>query len=121
MKSPFPGMDPYLERYWRDLHQSLIIYTATNCRTACRRNFAPGSRNASTWRRLPTGDAIFIQMCMLPNTPMRGWGRNDAGCGQCCRGERVVITINDEPITESFIEIREAGSDNRVVTIIRVP
>ena len=28
MTSPFPGMDPYLEHpgYWRDFHQSFIIY-----------------------------------------------------------------------------------------------
>ena len=26
MKSPFPGMDPYLERYWGDIHTSLIVY-----------------------------------------------------------------------------------------------
>ena len=27
MKSPFPGMDPYLENYWHEVHQRLIIYT----------------------------------------------------------------------------------------------
>src|SRR5437764_7565398 len=26
MKSPFPGMDPYLEQFWRDIHSRLIIY-----------------------------------------------------------------------------------------------
>ncbi|MFL5339567.1 MAG: DUF4058 family protein [Gemmataceae bacterium] len=26
MPSPFPGMDPYLESHWRDVHASLIIY-----------------------------------------------------------------------------------------------
>ena len=26
MASPFPGMDPYLESHWRDIHASLIIY-----------------------------------------------------------------------------------------------
>src|SRR4051812_14064127 len=26
MKSPFPGMDPYLEQFWPDIHASLIIY-----------------------------------------------------------------------------------------------
>lgn len=26
MASPFPGMDPYLESHWRDVHASLIIY-----------------------------------------------------------------------------------------------
>src|SRR5438105_4713913 len=26
MKSPFPGMDPFLEQYWGDVHHSLIQY-----------------------------------------------------------------------------------------------
>jgi len=26
MKSPFPGMDPYLEDHWTDVHASLIVY-----------------------------------------------------------------------------------------------
>jgi Protein of unknown function (DUF4058) len=26
MKSPFPGMDPYLERHWEDVHSALIGY-----------------------------------------------------------------------------------------------
>ena len=26
MRSPFPGMDPWLELHWRDVHASLIIY-----------------------------------------------------------------------------------------------
>mgnify|MGYP002635107777 FL=1 len=25
-KSPFPGMDPYLEQFWGDVHASLIVY-----------------------------------------------------------------------------------------------
>ena len=28
MKSPFPGMDPYLEARWGDVHQRLITYAA---------------------------------------------------------------------------------------------
>src|ERR1700736_4829207 len=26
MPSPFPGMDPYLEAHWRDIHAGLVIY-----------------------------------------------------------------------------------------------
>src|SRR5262247_2400043 len=26
MPSPFPGMDPYLEAHWRDIHARLVIY-----------------------------------------------------------------------------------------------
>lgn len=25
-KSPFPGMDPYLETHWGDLHSRLVVY-----------------------------------------------------------------------------------------------
>ncbi|MEJ7593644.1 MAG: DUF4058 family protein [Planctomycetaceae bacterium] len=25
-KSPFPGMDPFLEPFWGDVHASLIVY-----------------------------------------------------------------------------------------------
>lgn len=24
--SPFPGMDPYLERFWRNVHHRLVTY-----------------------------------------------------------------------------------------------
>ena len=27
MTSPFPGMDPYLEQHWRDVHHNLITFT----------------------------------------------------------------------------------------------
>jgi hypothetical protein len=26
MRSPFPGMDPYLEQFWGDVHHRLITY-----------------------------------------------------------------------------------------------
>src|SRR5207249_11650062 len=26
MKNPFPGMNPWLEEYWRDVHASLLVY-----------------------------------------------------------------------------------------------
>jgi hypothetical protein len=27
MNSPFPGMDPYLERHWGDILQRIVTYT----------------------------------------------------------------------------------------------
>src|SRR2546425_12351663 len=26
MKNPFPGMNPWLESFWRDVHASLLVY-----------------------------------------------------------------------------------------------
>ena len=28
MRSPFPGMDPYLEQFWGDVHHRLITYAS---------------------------------------------------------------------------------------------
>lgn len=28
MNSPFPGMDPYLEQHWRDVHSRLVTYAS---------------------------------------------------------------------------------------------
>src|SRR5437879_3213503 len=28
MKSPFPGMNPWLEEFWRDVHAHLLVYAA---------------------------------------------------------------------------------------------
>src|SRR5256885_6518067 len=40
VKSPFPGMDPYLEARWGDVHQSLITYA----RDALQPNLPPDLR-----------------------------------------------------------------------------
>lgn len=36
MKSPFPGMDPYLEAHWRDVHTRLIVYASDQLRSQMR-------------------------------------------------------------------------------------
>src|ERR1700680_3369880 len=41
MPSPFPGMDPYLEAHWRDVHARLIIYASDALQTVL-----PGSLRA---------------------------------------------------------------------------
>ena len=28
MKSPFPGMDPYMEKHWHEVHHRLITYAS---------------------------------------------------------------------------------------------
>src|SRR5262245_45599286 len=33
MKSPFPGMDPFLESHWGDLHARLVVYACDQLRS----------------------------------------------------------------------------------------
>lgn len=76
MPSLFPGMDPYLEAHWRDVHARLIIY-------AC--------------------DALQV---VLPSAL------------RARIEESVLIDAEPEPVTESYLEIIDRESGNRVVTVI---
>jgi Protein of unknown function (DUF4058) len=77
MASPFPGMDPYLERFWRDVIPASSPVPATPFRD-----------------RLPTDLIGLLQ-------------------------ERAVFVPSDELVTERYIEIVEASSGRRVITVIK--
>jgi hypothetical protein len=75
MPSPFPGMDPYLEAHWRDVHARLIIYASDALQ-----GLLPGSLRA--------------------------------------RVEERVEMVEPEPASETYLEIIDTSSGNRVITII---
>ena len=87
MKSPFPGMDPYLEQHWPDVHSGLVIYSRDRLQ-----------------RRCTSG-------C---NARWRGVGRERVISAY----GRIRSEISDEPITQGYIEIVDAASGNRVITVI---
>ena len=35
MRSPFPGMDPYLEQFWGDVHHTMITARVLRSRSSC--------------------------------------------------------------------------------------
>src|SRR5437870_2637291 len=57
MKSPFPGMDPYLEAHWSDVHQRLI-HNACNAL----------NRQARTGLRARMGERVVVEE---DNDPVR--------------------------------------------------
>ena len=64
MPSPFPGMDPYLERFWRDVHAGLIIYARDQLQDEL-----PGDLRA---RAETTGDATLEDLYLrLVGAPPR--------------------------------------------------
>jgi len=120
MRSPFPGMDPYLEQFWGDVHHRLITYTCD----ALQRNL-PGGLLARVDER------VFVE-------PSEGQGRNivpdvrvvergrpqERGVGTgngVAVAEPLVIHLEEsEPIRQGFIEIIDIKSGRRVVTVIEV-
>ncbi len=74
MKSPFPGMDPYLETRWSDVSSSLVVYASDVLN-----------------RDLPPGVLSRI-------------------------GVRVIAAAYE--MKQHYLEIREARSERRVITVI---
>ena len=136
MKSPFPGMDPYLESHWGDVHQSAITYIRDWLQPRL-----PGDLRARTQER------VFID---VPD-PLRGDYYPDvrvverparsqvAGSkavvvesstgieiqAETENGDRppakpLLIHLDIEPVTEGYVEILDARSGHRVVTTIEL-
>lgn len=119
MKSPFPGMDPFLELRWRDVHSSLVIYA----RDAVNRQLPAGLLARSEERTLVSIDdeslrdispdvSIYEQ---FPDAEMPWRVSNDGGLAVM---EMVKYRIEPADFRQRFIEIRDARSGGKVITVI---
>src|SRR5262249_38674771 len=130
MKSPFPGMDPYLERHWGDVHQALVTYIRDQLQASLpddlrarmqervyiespdwRHEYYPDVRVIERPRRPPAG----VGMAVADPTPV-----TRAEDGAPTPAEPIVIHLDAEPVTEGFIEIVDVKSGHRVITSIEV-
>jgi hypothetical protein len=123
MKSPFPGMDPYLEARWADVHVSLV-----------------GSIRESLQPRLPAGlrarseERILVED--IESDTLAEY-RSDVAVVRIPRAEAArppvaeggvavavpapyIIEKYQSPIIDRFVKIIDARSGNKVVTMIEV-
>jgi hypothetical protein len=119
MASPFPGMDPYLEQFWRDIHARLVIYAADQLQTQL-----PGDLRARVEERVFVEPAFGVAHSVYPDIRVveRGQGCMSPPAAEHppAVAEPLVIYVSDEPMTERFIEIIDVGSGRRVVSVIEV-
>lgn len=121
MPSPFPGMDPYLEAHWGDVHTSLIIYSRDQLRARLPEDL-----------RARVEERVFVESeddddprSIYPDVRVveRPYGQQplsatETGSVAIALAEPVVVRMQDEAKTETFIEIRDVSSGGRVVTVI---
>ncbi len=119
-KSPFPGMDPYLEAHWRDVHSRLVVYVSDALQP-----WLPIDLKARVEERVfvegPEGvmrgvypDVRVVEREIRPPTTAA------APAAVIDVAEAIVVNLESEPVTETFIEIVEVGTGRRVVTVIEV-
>lgn len=115
-RSPFPGMDPYLEMHWRDVHTALMIYA----RDAIQDRL-PGDLLARVEEGVSIdlgddlrGAAPDVQIALEPGST--SWP-GELVESVATVAEPLVIPVS-LPHTDRHITILDAGSGNRVVTAI---
>lgn len=116
MKSPFPGMDPYLEQHWRDVHDGLVVYSRDEIQDQL-----PGDLRARVNERVFVESESGARRYVYPDVRVierRGGGTSYVAEGGTALAEPLVIHLADETATESYIEIIDVGSGRRVVTVI---
>jgi uncharacterized protein DUF4058 len=116
MPSPFPGMDPYLERYWLDVHHRLITYASDLLQTRL-----PSGLRARVQERVFVETEEGRSRTLYPDVhvvelPSPGHSRKvEQGIAV---GQPLVVHVEHEPLRQGFIQIIESGSGGRVVTLI---
>ncbi len=124
MPSPFPGMDPYLEAHWGDVHSRLVMYISDVLQPGLPKNLYSRveervyvetdlDRLASRYPDVRVVEHPSPQSVTLADDP-------EGGAATLMAAEPVLVSLPDNEITERFIEIRDAGSGQRVVTVVEV-
>lgn len=115
MKSPFPGMDPWLEEHWLDVHSRLVLYAADQLQPQL-----GGQLRARVEERLviegESGEPaefyadVRIVERSTPGAPVKPAGAMVA--------EPIVLRATREQRTETSIRIMDVGRGNVLVTVI---
>ncbi len=120
MRSPFPGMDPYLEQFWGDVHHSMI----NRSRAAIQRHL-PDDLVARVDERVFVEPSVGVPRKIIPDVRVIERGQREAPVLRASNGiavaEPLVVHIEqDEPVHQCFIEIIDLNSGRRVVTVIEI-
>ena len=117
MPSPFPGMDPYLQPYWREVHHSLCTYA----RDALQPQIRPKLFARLEERLVVEADDADGPRMIVPDVRVeefRGGDPVPAGVLLADDEPMVLRVIASEPAYEAFIRIVDPADGNRLVTVI---
>ncbi|HUG93529.1 MAG TPA: DUF4058 family protein [Planctomycetaceae bacterium] len=122
MPSPFPGMDPWLEQHWGDVHTSIVTYCRDRLQMALPRDLRA---RVEEWVYLEYEEGgngrHVIPDVRIVEYPRTGPPRQESGgVATLVPTEPIVVIRRDEPIIERFIEIRDFSTGGRLITVIEV-
>lgn len=121
MDSPFPGMDPYLEGFWNDVHGKLIAYIADELNESLPARFRAGLQQRVIIADVeePATGSRYPDVAIL-EAPTFGSGTTAVLSSRALIREPSILAFRPEPLKEYSIEILDTKSSDKVVTAIEV-
>ena len=121
LRSPFPGMDPFLESTWGNIHTQMIGKIAAQLQP-----LLPRDLRARVTEHV-TVDAEAFRSGRYPDVRIVERPDRESGTPEqtadVALAEPLVLEITDwpeEPITERSIEIRKTGTGHRLICVIEL-
>jgi hypothetical protein len=111
-------MDPYLERYWGDVHHRLIQYACDSLQPGL-----PGDLRARVEERVFLETEPNLGRLIVPDVHIAQMERTVladsrlAEAGGIAVAEPLVFEVRTEPVTEGYLEIRERDG-GKVITVV---
>jgi hypothetical protein len=119
-ENPYPGMNPYLEARWGDVHSRLIIYSCDQMQAQL-----PESLRARVEERVWIEDPDHGQpgRSVYPDVSISQRSGNGAAAAETENGgvavaEPIVFPIRGAEVVETYLEIIDVKTGGRVVTTI---
>lgn len=118
MPSPFPGMDPYLESHWLDVHPRLIVEASNQIQNQLGDDLVARIEERlivedSTGGSRPIGPDVRVVEHGHPGEPVLP--RSGVSVA-----EPLIFTVEAEPLAQRFIEILDVSTGGRVVSVIEI-
>lgn len=116
MPSPFPGMDPYLERNWRDVHTDLVSMSRTALNGTLPEDLVARMEERVVIDRIDYAKSrVIYPDVRVYEDPNRGSARG-AGGSQAAVAEPIIFEPEIEQHTEAYVTIVDA--DGELVSVI---
>ena len=117
-RSPFPGMDPYLEQHWRDVHQRLCTYACDALQPQVRPALVARLEERLLVETETEQRSIYPDVKIVERRPSRLAGTGTEG--DIAVVEPMIVRGEAEPAFEGFIQIVDQTSGGKLVTVIEV-
>lgn len=122
IKSPFPGMDPYLEARWPGVHVALVAFIAEALQP-----LLPRELRARAEERVlletegeEEGGAAYRADVAVVRTTDAAVAPRAASAASVATREPIVVTVQEPASFDRFVQIIDVTNGNRVVTAIEV-